>query len=85
MTYAKMSKINFSTTGAVCSFRSVAGIASRRGSLQIFCSELSICDLTVQFQEIFIKIQRKNFRDKQKRNYVYWIKKKLHLVFRWKD
>lgn len=74
MTYVKMSKINLSPMGTGRSFRSVAGVTSRHGFLQIFCFEKSICELTVWFQVKFIKSQRNKLRDKQKKNNVCTIK-----------
>lgn len=43
--------------------------------VNFFCSELSVCVLAVCFQAMFIKSQRKNFRDKQKGNNICSTKK----------
>lgn len=75
MTHAKISKINFSTTGAGCRFRSVADITSRLGFLQIFCSELSVCDLTVCFQEMFIESQKRTLEINNEKNNMCSVKK----------
>lgn len=84
MTHAKISKINFSTTGAGCCFRSVADITSRLGFLQIFFSELGVCDLTVCFQEMFIESQKRTL-EINKKEIICVQPKRLNLVFVYED